>query len=51
MDAELIKALDAMCDDLGSPRLAEVLESPEKHTYTPTVAEQAAGVSDRGLDW
>jgi len=36
MDEALVKALDAMCDDLGMRRLDEVLADPEQHTYRPS---------------
>jgi hypothetical protein len=35
MDAELVEALDEMCDDLGMRRLDEVLADPEPHVYKP----------------
>ena len=35
MDEELVKALDAMCDDLGMCRLDDVLANPESYVYEP----------------
>jgi|GEM_PF-5848109 len=36
MDEALVKALGAMCDDLGMRQLDEVLADPEQHTYRPS---------------
>lgn len=35
MDEALVKALNELSDDLGLPRLDEVLADPEPHIYDP----------------